>query len=85
MRSRRYRAHRDGDHSLCKQGCDRRGLHIATPGDVTPLVQAVRDEFSGADPLIVAMAERLAEMAEGHGAGAVQAVRALAELVSAQR
>jgi hypothetical protein len=49
------------------------------------LVEAVEAEFGTADPLVRALALRLATVAsEGHGAPAVMALRGLAELVTAQ-
>ena len=87
LRARRKRLHAAGDHSVCRPGCERR-LRVASRDDVaaSELVAAVEDEFPDTDPLVRALALRLARVAvEGHGAAAVQAMRALAELVSAQR
>jgi hypothetical protein len=50
------------------------------------LVEAVEAEFGTGDPLVRALALRLATVAsEGHGAPAVMALRGLGELVAAQR
>jgi hypothetical protein len=83
LRSRRKRLHAAGDHSTCRAGC----LRVAD-GDLDRdgLVVAVEAEFGSADPLVLALARRLAVMAvEGRGAAAVAALRALGELVAAQR
>ncbi len=48
--------------------------------------EAVEAEFGSGDPLVRALALRLATVAsEGHGAPAVMALRGLGELVAAQR
>lgn len=53
-----------------------------TPG----LVAAVQDEFPMSDPVVRALALKLAQAAtESHGTAGVQALRALGELVAAQR
>lgn len=79
LRSMRYRKHRDGDHSLCRHGPERAG---PDPGR---LVTAILEEFPEHDPMSRQLALRLAELAGGSGAAAVQAVRALGELVAWQR
>jgi hypothetical protein len=87
LRSRRYRLHRDGDHSLCKpERCARAGK-VAAPVDASArrLHAAVRVEFPASDEMSLALAERLADLSAGRGAAAVQALKALAELVAAQR
>ena len=59
---------------------------MATVDDVSGLAEAVDAEFLEADPLVRALALRLARMAsEGHGVAAVAALRALGELSAAQR
>ena len=85
LRSRRSRAHAAGDHGLCTARCR---LRVAGPGDVDALVAAVDLDFpdDGADPLVRELARRLALIgARGHGVAAVTALRALGELVAAQR
>jgi hypothetical protein len=84
LRSRRKRAHAADDHSLCRPGCARR-LRVATDADVSVLSVAVAAEFGEADPLVVALAARLAAIAEGNGPAAVAALRGLGELAAAQR
>jgi hypothetical protein len=85
LRQRRARAHRDGDHSACRPGCDRR-LRVASVDERAGLVEAVEAEFGSGDPLVRSLAVRLATVAsEGHGAAAVMALRGLGELVAAQR
>lgn len=85
VRQRRARAHRDGDHSACRPGCNRR-LRVASVDERAGLVEAVETEFAASDPLVKALALRLATVAsEGHGAPAVMALRGLGELVAAQR
>jgi hypothetical protein len=80
LRSMRYRKHRDGDHSLCRH---EPGL---TRGDSERLTKAVLAEFPEGDEMSRALALHLAELAtSGSGVAAVQATRALAELVAAQR
>jgi hypothetical protein len=46
---------------------------------------AVREEFGTSDALSLALAERLVELSAGKGVAFVQAARALAEMVAAQR
>ena len=85
VRARRKRLHAQGDHSTCRPGCQRR-LRVATVDDVSGLMAAVEAEFPESDPVVRSLATRLATIAEeGHGTPAVQALRALAELVVAQR
>jgi hypothetical protein len=79
LRARRYRAHRDGDHSLCRHGA------APAKGDPARLVAATLEEFPAHDAMSRELALRLADLASGHGAAAVGALRALAELVAAQR
>jgi hypothetical protein len=82
LRQRRSRRHRDGDHSLCRHG---EVTPIRPAGSVGDLASAVRAEFSDDDELSRALALRLVDLAAGHGVAAVQALRALGELVSYQR
>jgi hypothetical protein len=49
------------------------------------LLAAIFEEFPAEDEMSRQMAIRLAELAGGSGAAAVQALRALAELVAYQR
>jgi hypothetical protein len=87
LRSRRYRPHRAGDHSLCKPDrCAQAGT-VAAPVDASAkrLHAAPRREFPASDEMSLALAERLADLSAGKGAAAVQALRALGELVAAQR
>jgi hypothetical protein len=88
LRMRRHRAHQAGIHELCIPGrCPDAGLEISRPGaEVTALLAAaVAEEFPSSDPTIRALALRLVELSEGRGPAAVQALRALGELVAAQR
>jgi hypothetical protein len=88
LRARRYRSHRAGDHSLCRPDrCRAEGPPAPPPaaGDVGDLAAAVDAEFPSSDPLSRALARRLAALSSGHGPAAVQALRALGELVAAQR
>lgn len=82
LRQRRARRHRDGDHSLCRH---EDVTPIRPAGSAEDLAAAVRAEFPDTDPLSRALALRLVELAAGHGVAAVQAMRALGELVSYQR
>jgi hypothetical protein len=86
-RARRYRLHRDGDHSLCvADRCSAAGLREPAPdGSTQRLRAAIRAEFPAEDEMSLALAERLADLSAGKGAAAVQALRALGELVAAQR
>jgi hypothetical protein len=85
VRARRKRAHAAGDHSLCRPGCERR-LRVATEDDVSVFRAAVEAEFAEGDEMVRSLAIRLATIAaEGHGVPAVTALRALGELVAAQR
>jgi hypothetical protein len=85
LRARRARAHAAGDHALCRPSCGG-SLRVARPADAPALLAAVEAEFAGEDALVRALAVRLATVAaEGHGVAAVSALRALGELVAAQR
>jgi hypothetical protein len=87
VRSRRKRRHAQGDHSSCLPTRCRALGAPATPkaGDTSPLAAAVLEEFPSHDPMSRALALRLVELAAGPGVGGVSAVKALAELVAAQR
>jgi hypothetical protein len=80
LRSMRYRRHRDGDHSLCRHGPE-----VGATSEPARLVAAILAEFPEGDDMSRQLALRLAELAGGSGAAAVQAVRALGELVAYQR
>jgi hypothetical protein len=85
VRARRKRLHAAGDHSMCRPGCGQR-LRVATVDDMPGLVAAVAGEFPESDPLVRALALKLAQAAtESHGTAGVQALRALGELIAAQR
>jgi hypothetical protein len=85
VRARRKRLHAAGDHSTCRPGCERR-LRVASVDDTPGLIAAVHNEFPETDPLVRALALKLAQAAvESHGTAGVQALRALGELVAAQR
>jgi hypothetical protein len=89
VRQRRARAHRDGNHDLCVVGrCRELGpsaAQQATAEATARLSAAVAEEFPDSDPLSRALALRLVELSAGRGPAAVQALRALGELVAAQR
>jgi hypothetical protein len=89
LRMRRSRAHQAGIHELCLPGrCKELGLDQAqqSAAEATArLLAAVREEFPESDPLSLALAERLAEVSGGRGPAAVSALKALGELVAAQR
>lgn len=86
LRGRRSYRHRNGDHSLCRlDRCpDAPGDRPAAP--VPELVSATAVAFADAEPMVRALAVRLAELAlSGTAAAAVSAARALGELMSAQQ
>jgi hypothetical protein len=89
LRARRYRAHQAGIHELCIPGrCKELGPsreQQATAEGTAALVAAVLQEFPESDPLSRALALRLVDLSAGRGPAAVQALRALGELVAAQR
>src|SRR5262245_61764148 len=92
LRARRYRQHRQGDHSLCKGSCDRPRLAVVVDGETVPstpeieeLERAVRVELGEADPLLLALALRLVRLSAGIGPTAVQALRSLGELLAQHR
>jgi hypothetical protein len=61
-------------------------LRVASVDERAGLVAAVEAEFGPDDPLVRGLALRLASVAsEGHGMSAVAALKALGELVAAQR
>jgi hypothetical protein len=89
LRARRSRAHRQGNHDLCLVGrCPELGpdaAQRAAQEATARLVEAVEAEFSEDDPLSRALALRLVDLSGGRGPAAVQALRALGELVAFQR
>jgi hypothetical protein len=89
LRARRSRAHRAGIHELCLPGrCKELGPDAAqqAAAEATArLAEAVEAEFPADDPLSRALALRLVELSGGRGPAAVQALRALGELVAYQR
>jgi hypothetical protein len=76
---RRSRAHKQGDHSLCRHAPGSEDEEIAA------LVAAVNAEWDDHDPLSKNMALRLARLAGGRGPAAVSALRGLAEMTAFQR
>jgi hypothetical protein len=88
LRARRSRQHAQGNHELCRESAPcRRPLRVAVAGD-TPagLVGAVLAELPADDATVREMGLRLAQIAESSpGLAGVQATKALAELISAQR
>jgi hypothetical protein len=76
---KRSRAHRQGDHTLCRHGPQGEDEEIAA------LLEAVAAEWDEHDPLSKAMALRLARLAGGRGPAAVSALRGLAEMTAYQR
>lgn len=83
LRNRRAYHHKQGDHSLCTKRCTARQAAQETGAE---LLGAVEVEFAACDPLVAALARRLAELATaGTGMTAVQATKALGELAAAQR
>jgi hypothetical protein len=89
LRMRRSRAHAAGDHDLCIIGrCKALGPspeQQATDQATAELAAAVLEEFPESDRLSRALALRLATLSGGKGPAAVQAARALGELVAWQR
>jgi hypothetical protein len=89
LRARRYRAHQAGIHELCLPGrCKEKGpseAQAAAQVATQRLREAVITEFPDHDALSQALALRLVELSEGRGPAAVQALRALGELVAYQR
>ena len=89
LRARRYRAHQAGIHELCLPGrCKEKGPSEAQQQArraTAALAAAVVEEFPEHDTLSRALALRLVELSEGRGPAAVQALRALGELVAYQR
>jgi hypothetical protein len=89
VRARRSRQHAQGNHELCRpsSACKRSSLRVASVGDVPAgLVGAVLAELADADATVRELALRLAQIAEtSPGMAGVQATKALAELVAAQR
>src|SRR5262245_19970448 len=89
LRMRRSRAHQAGDHHLCVVGrCKELGPsrdQQKAAEATAALAAAVLEEFPETDALSRALALRLVDLSAGRGPAAVQALRALAELVAAQR
>lgn len=89
LRARRYRAHQAGDHHLCIVGrCKELGPSAeqrAATEATAKLAAAVVEEFPEDDALSRALALRLVDLSDGRGPAAVQALRALGELVAYQR
>ena len=89
LRARRYRAHQAGNHELCIVGrCKELGpdaAQRAAQEATARLAAAVLEEFPEEDALSRALALRLVELSGGRGPAAVQALRALGELVAYQR
>ena len=89
LRARRYRAHQAGIHELCLPGrCKELGpdqTQQKAAEATARLAAAVLEEFPEHDALSRTLALRLVELSEGRGPAAVQALRALGELVAAQR
>jgi hypothetical protein len=89
LRAKRARAHRNGDHSLCRpENCPKAGQTVDNtplPPDVQELVDALDKELVDADPTVRALALRLARLSAGTGPAAVSALRGLGELLEAQR
>jgi hypothetical protein len=81
LRAKRHRRHRDGDHALCKHG----PVLALVKDEPGRLARAVAAEFPETDPMSRALALQLADLGSGRGAAAVQALRALGELVAWQR
>jgi hypothetical protein len=63
----------------------RHGPEVDPKSEPEKLLAAIFEEFPAEDEMSRQMAIRLAELAGGSGAAAVQAVRALGELVAWQR
>ena len=89
LRARRYRAHQAGIHELCLTGrCKELGpdaTQQAAAEATARLATAVAEEFPESDLLSRALALRLVDLSAGRGPAAVQALRALGELVAYQR
>jgi hypothetical protein len=92
LRSRRKRLHAQNDHTLCKPGCGRQrlavvadGATVPMPEEVVQLERAVRAELGEHDPLLLGLGLRLVRLSAGSGPAAVNAVKALGELIAAQR
>jgi hypothetical protein len=89
LRARRHRAHQAGNHDLCLVGrCPELGPDAkqrAAAEATARLVAAVEAEFPADDQMSRELALRLVELSGGRGPAAVQALRALGELVAYQR
>jgi hypothetical protein len=85
VRAKRSRAHRHGDHSLCDPArCSALGSDDL-PVEVVELLEALDAELDDEDRTVRALAFRLARLSAGNGPAAVSALRALGELLAAQR
>jgi hypothetical protein len=92
VRARRYRQHQQGVHDLCKPGRGRQRLAVVADGATVPMPEevvqleaAVRAELGEHDPLLLGLGLRLVRLSAGSGPAAVNAVKALGELMAAQR
>jgi hypothetical protein len=96
IRVKRSRLHKQGDHSMCSPGrCPdlggRRlsavpdGAEVVLPAEVVELLEALDAELNPDDRMVRALASRLARLSATSGPAAVQSLRALGELVAAQR
>jgi hypothetical protein len=96
IRARRSRLHKIGDHSLCRpERCPALGRRrlsavpddatAVLPAEVAELIGALDAELDANDRTVRALALRLAKLSAGSGPSSVQALRALGELVAAQR
>lgn len=97
VRAKRSRLHRQGDHSSCLPGrCAALGgprrlsavpddATATLPAEVVELLEALDGELDAGDRTVRSMAFRLARLSATSGPAAVQALRALGELVAAQR
>jgi hypothetical protein len=96
MRAKRSRLHRQGDHSQCSPSrCTALGgrrlsavpddAQAVLPDEVLELLEALDTELDADDRTVRALAFRLARLSATSGPAAVQALRALGELVAAQR
>jgi hypothetical protein len=84
VRAKRSRAHRHGDHSLCDPARCSLGSDDL-PVEVVELLEALDAELDDEDRTVRALAFRLARLSAGNGPAAVSALRALGELLAAQR
>jgi hypothetical protein len=96
IRAKRSRLHRQGDHSRCSpERCAALGgrrlsavpddATATLPAEVVDLLEALDGELDAGDRTVRALAFRLARLSASTGPAAVQSLRALGELVAAQR